>query len=403
MAQAAGVFKQVAYKAETTYGTVPSAASAQALRRVTSDLSLTKQTYQSNEIRTDQQVGDFRHGVRSVDGTIAGELSPKTYADFIAAALRRDFAAVTAITGASITIAGTAPTQTVTRAAGSFLTDGVKVGDVVRLTAGSFTAGNLNNNLLVTGVTALSLTVRTLNGSTITNEGPIATSTVTVVGKKTYAPASSHTNKSFSIEHWFSDVTMSEVFSGCQPTQIGLQLPPTGISSISIGITGKNVTTAGAQFFTSPTAQTTTGVAAAVNGVLMVGGVAMASVTGMSLTIDSPRSGDAVVGSNTIDTRFPGRIQASGQLTVYLENATLRDAFLNETETSVVVVLTADNTNNASFVAFTLPRVKLGGNSKSDGEGGIVQTIPFTALYNTTGGAGVSSEATTIVVQDSDA
>ena len=403
MAQAAGVFKQVAYKAETTYGTVPSAASAQALRRVTSDLSLTKQTYQSNEIRTDQQVGDFRHGVRSVDGTIAGELSPKTYADFIAAALRRDFAAVTAITGASITIAGTAPTQTVTRAAGSFLTDGVKVGDVVRLTAGSFTAGNLNNNLLVTGVTALALTVRTLNGSTITNEGPIATSTVTVVGKKTYAPASSHTNKSFSIEHWFSDVAMSEVFSGCQPTQIGLQLPPTGISSISIGITGKNVTTAGAQFFTSPTAQTTTGVAAAVNGVLMVGGVAMASVTGMSLTIDSPRSGDAVVGSNTIDTRFPGRIQASGQLTVYLENATLRDAFLNETETSVVVVLTADNTNNASFVGFTLPRVKLGGNSKSDGEGGIVQTIPFTALYNTTGGAGVSSEATTIVVQDSDA
>ena len=33
------------------------------------------------------------------------------------------------------------------------------------------------------------------------------------------------------------------------------------------------------------------------------------------------------------------RIKASGQLTVYLENATLRDAFLNETETSVVVVL----------------------------------------------------------------
>jgi Phage tail tube protein len=403
MAQAAGVFKTVAYKAEVTYGTVPVAASAQALRRVTSDLSLTKQTYQSNEIRTDQQVGDFRHGVRSVEGTIAGELSPKTYADFIAAALRRDFAAVSAMASLSITIAGTAPTQTVTRAAGSFLTDGVKIGDVVRLTAGTFTAGNLNNNMLVTAVSASALTVRTLNGSTITNEGPIASATVTVVGKKTYAPASGHTNKSFSIEHWFSDVTLSETFAGCQPTQIGLQLPPTGISTISIGMMGKNLTTAGAQYFTSPTAQTTTGVAAAVNGVLMVGGVAMASVTGMSLTIDSARTGDAVVGSNTIDTRFPGRIAVSGQITAYLESGTLRDAFLNETETSIVVALTTDNTNSASFVGITLPRVKLGGNSKSDGEGGIVQTIPFTALYNTTGGAGISSEATTIVVQDSDA
>ena len=68
MAQAAGVFKQLTYKVESTYGTVPGASAAQALRRVTSDLSLTKQTYQSNEIRTDQQMQDYRHGVRSVEG-----------------------------------------------------------------------------------------------------------------------------------------------------------------------------------------------------------------------------------------------------------------------------------------------------------------------------------------------
>ena len=404
MTQAAGVFKQVAYKAEVTYGTVPTAASVQALRRVTSDLSLTKQTYQSAEIRTDQQVSDFRHGVRSVEGSIAGELSPKTYADFIAAALRKDFVAGVSAASLSITIAGTAPTQTLTRGSGSWLSDGFKVGDVVRLTAGSFVAGNLNKNLLITAIgSATELTVRGLNGAGLTNEGPIASATCAVTGKKTFAPASSHTNKSFSIEHWFSDVTLSEVFSGCQPSQIALQLPATGIATVTIGMVGKDITAAGSQYFTAPTAQTTTGLLTGVNGVLLVGGTAVASVRSLTLTVDSARSGDAVVGSNTIDTRFPGRITCSGQITAYFENATLRDAFLNETATSIVVALTVDNSANASFITIALPRVKLGGSSKSDGESGIEQTIPFTALYNTSGGTGISSEATTISVQDSDA
>ena len=74
-------------------------------------------------------------------GTLNGELSPGTYADFMAAALRRDFAAVSALTGLSITIAGSGPTYTVTRASGSWLTDGFKRGRVVRLTAAPAAAG----------------------------------------------------------------------------------------------------------------------------------------------------------------------------------------------------------------------------------------------------------------------
>ena len=99
MALATGVAKQLSYKAESVWGTVPAAAGAQALRRVTSNLSLKKQTYQSGEIRSDYQVADFRHGVRSVEGSISGELSPGTYEDFMAAAVRKVFASVSAITG----------------------------------------------------------------------------------------------------------------------------------------------------------------------------------------------------------------------------------------------------------------------------------------------------------------
>lgn len=403
MPQASGVFKQVTYKAEVTYGLKPAAASAQALRRVTSDLSLTKDTYQSAEIRTDQQVQDMRHGVRRVAGTLNGELSPGTYKDFIAAALRKDFASVAALTALSVTIAGSGPTWTVTRAAGDFLTGGIKKGDVVRLSVGTLNAANINKNLLVSNVTATVLTVRPLNGVALVAEGPIASTTCTVAGKKTFAPTTGHTNQSFSIEHWFSDVAQSEVHTGCQPSSIDLQLPPTGLATIGIGFVGKDIETATAQYFTSPTAATTTGLTAAVNGLVLINGTAVAVLTGLTLQIQSARSGDPVVGSNSIPTQFPGRITVSGQATAYFEDATLRDAFLNETEMELVVVLASDNTAASKFVGFTMPRCKLGGSSKSDGEGGIVQTIPFTALLPTTGGTGIANELSTIVVQDSDA
>ena len=48
-----------------------------------------------------------------------------------------------------------------------------------------------------------------------------------------------------------------------------------------------------------------------------------------------------------------------------------------------------------------LTLVKVGGASKSDGEGGLVQTLPFMGLYNTAGGAGTTTDQTTLSMQDS--
>lgn len=398
---ASGVFKQLAYKAETTWGTVPTASGAQALRRTSSSLDLSKETYQSAEIRPDLQLADFRHGVRSVTGKVTGDLSPGTHKDFMAAILKRDFAAVTALTGLSITIAGTAPTYTVTRAAGSYLTDGVKIGDVIRLTAGSFNAANLNKNLLIVTLTATVATVIVLNGSTLTAEGPIASATVSVVGKKTYVPTSGHTDKSFSIEHWFSDVAQSEVFTGCKPSACAIALPPTGIATVDWDFMGKDVTTSTSQYFTSPTAATTTGSLAAVNGVVRVGSTTVATITGLTLNIAANFTGEAVVGSNTKPLMSPGRVLVTGQATCYFEDAVFRDAFLNETEISILAAFTSDNSAAADFVSFALPRVKFGGSAKDDGEKGIVQTIPFQALLNSAGGTGTSTERTTLSVQDS--
>ena len=398
MALATGVAKQLAYKAESTWGTVPAAASAQSLRRVSSNLSLKKQTYQSSEIRSDYQVADFRHGVRSVEGSISGELSPGTYKDFMAAAVRKAFASVSAITGVGLTVAASGAYYTITRSAGDYVTGGLKVGDVIRITAGAVNANNLNKNCLIIALTTTIATVYVLNGLTLTAEGPIASCTVTVVGKKTMVPTSSHTDPSFSIEHWFSDVAQSEVFSGCKINTVSVQLPPTGIATAEFGIMGKDVTTSSSQYFTTPTAATTSGVVAAVNGAVIVNGARVANITGLNFTVNGGMTAEPVVGANSYPDIFEGRVTVSGQVTAFFEDNTYFDIFDDETEVAIACAFTTSNAKDADFVAFVFPRVKFGSADKDDGEKGIVQTLSFTALYN---GSGTTSDVTTFAIQDS--
>lgn len=404
MTIATGVARRVTYKVESTWGTIPAAGSAQALRRVKSTIGLKKATYQSGEIRSDYQVADYRHGVRSVGGALTGEISPGTYKDFMAAAVRQAFAAVTAITGASLTIAalGTTPvTYTVTRAAGSWISDGVKLGNVVRLSVGALNAANISKNLFVLAITATVLTVLPLNGVAMVAEGPIATCTITVIGKKTYVPSSGHTDLSYSIEHWHNDVSLSEVYSGCKINQWGVQLPPSGMSTTDFEFLGKDITTAGSQYFTSPTAETTAGILASVNGAVMVAGNLVGLLTGLSFTLKASMSGEPVVGQNTFADITEGRVEVDGQATVLLSDATFRDYFINETEVGIYGAFSTSNSATADFVAFGLPRVKLGAATPDDGEKAIVLTCPFTALRNTSGGAATTSEDTTLAIQDS--
>jgi len=404
MTFATGVNKQLKYKVEGTWGTIPAASGSQSLRRVTSNLVLKKQTYESAEILSSFQRSDFRHGIRSAEGSIHGELSPGTYKDFMAAVVRRAFTTVTAMTALSITIAGSGPTWTVTRSAGSFLTDGVKQGHVVRLTAGAFNAANLNKNLIVISLTATILTVALFPSiASLVAEGPIGSATVTVPGKITYAPSSGHTDLSYSIEHWHQDLALSHVFSGCKTRKWDVGLPPTGIATTSFDFIGKDLTTAGAEYFTSPTAQTTTGVQAAVNGLLIAQSGLTANVTGFSFSLDGNMTTEPIVGSNVYGDIAEGRILVTGQMTAVFQDAVMRDYFLNETEVSAAVALSASSAVGSDFQSFALPRIKFGGADIDDGDKTLIITMPFTGLYNFAGGAGVQTEATTLQLQDSQA
>lgn len=417
MTVASGVEKKVILAPQATKGTVAAAdlATAQYLRRVTSNLNLTKDTYQSNEMRADRQIADFRHGIQSIDGNISGELSPGTYNLLMAAILKKDFVAgVSDVDNSGVAAATTTGANgTFTRddVGGSWLEDGFKVGDVVRFTgfAGGTAGTNNAHNFLITALTATVMTGTMLNGVAVVDDAKGDAITTTVVGKKTWTPISAHTENWFTIEHNFSDVDLSEVFYDLKINSMAIKLPATGIATIDFGLVGLNhnyLASGASPYFTAVLAASTGGVLAAVNGAIYVQGTKIALITGMDFDVAANLSSEPVVGSNVKPDIFDGRVMVKGNMTVFFEDATFRDYFTNETEVSICCAFTASNAANADFLAFTFPRVKVGGAAKDDGEKGIVQTMPFTALFDTsaladTGATATDSLATTMSVQDS--
>jgi hypothetical protein len=244
------------------------------------------------------------------------------------------------------------------------------------------------------------LKVIPVNGVALAAEGPTS-STVTIPGYVTWTPTTAHTNDSYSIEHVYTDITQSEVFTGCRVASMDVNLPSTGMSTCAVAFMGKDVETGTSAYFTTPSAASTKGVVAAVNGLVMVGGLPQGIVTGLSFKYDGGMTTGSVVGSVYTPDVFAGRVKVTGQFTAYFDSVTIRDAFLNETEVNLVAAFATGSSATADFLSFAMPRVKIGGATKSDGEQGLILTCPFTALYNSDGANTNGEENTTLWVQDS--
>lgn len=403
---AQGINKTIAYKKQTALGSVASGSGGQLIRRETATFNQTKDTYENNEIVSHQQSTGATHGIARSAGSINGLLSGSSYSALMGSLLRKDFLATSALTGLSLTIAASGSNYTITRGSGDFLTGGIKIGDVIQITAGSVNANNLNKNLVVVGVTATVLTVNVLNsGATMTAEGPIASCTITVPGKKSWVPTTGHTNDYYTFEEWYSDLTRSHVYPDMQIGMADVSVPATGNVTSSFSLVGLGAKTeAGTQSLTSPTAATATNVMSSVAGAVYVGGVRYSNITSLSIKIDGQvNPGEAVVGSNTVGDVYRGRIKVSGSFSYVYDADTLGANFLDESATSLIAVLADARTAAANTVAFVLPRVKFFSNDADDGEKQIVRTINFTAEINGSGGASLASHQTIVSIQDSQA
>jgi hypothetical protein len=413
MPLAEGVSTRIAYKFYTDPKIVPGvpaistadpgSTGGQILRRVASTLAFTKDTYQSNEIRSDYQIADFRHGVRRVAGNVSGELSPLTYMDMFEASFRSNWTdPVTSSNTVLTSMTADHTASTLTFGGGDPVVAGLKPGMGIKFTGLTATANN-GTTFVITGFSGTSnRTVAVLPAPT--TAASESTFTLSSTGSSLIIPSTGFVRRKVAVEKYSSDVDIALLYTECRVGGFNLQMPATGMSTIEFNFTGRDMEiyeTAAAPFFTAPAAPSSTHLLAAVNGLLRISGQTVAVITAMNIQNAITLTGDPVVGSNLVPEIFAGRNVITGQMTAFFQDAVLLNDFKNETEIDALAYLTTASTPGAPAMSFYLPRIKLGGaDVATTGEQGQMITIPYQALKYEGAAAGVPQ--TTMQIWDSE-
>lgn len=400
---AQGLYKQTTFGKQTGLGVPKVGAGGQILRRQTSIFSATRDTTNNTEIVSHRQDTGITYGQKKTGGKITGELSAGTYSQLMAGALMANFAAVTPlVAGVDVTSAATTPM--ITDASAGLLAGGMKIGMVVRFTGFTTTAvANNSKNFWITALTASTMDGVFLDGSAMVAKVESGSVTITPVGKQCVAPITGHTNDFFTFEEWYSDKSRSEVFADCKVNQVNPSLPAAGASTCAFDIIGVGSRVlAATQSFTTPAAETSTGISQALHGAIYVNGAVVNHVTSASLTIDRGITPvGASIGSSVSPDLNQGRLKVTGTFTAMFDDAVLSALYDAETAVSLALVTAVDGTAASDFIAFTMGRIKLTGDAPDDGEKVISRTYPFTAEINMLGGAALAHDQTIITVQDS--
>ena len=227
--------------------------------------------------------------------------------------------------------------------------------------------------------------------------------TIAEYGKRCLVPLTGHLKTYLQVEEWYGDLTDSDLFNDVIVAGIDFDLPATGNATFGSSYVGLARVLSGTQVMAAPTAETTTGIMAAVNGRLYVQGVTT-PITGLKISIKNGAADTgAEIGSNSAGDVAKGMIEVEGSFTAMLRDQTLSALYDAETAVSICAVLTADETATSDFMAFTLGKVRITSDSPDDGVA-IMRTYNFTAGLNPAGtlvGTDKAWDNTIITVQDS--
>jgi hypothetical protein len=295
---------------EATYGVTPTTPVFDIIRHTGTTLGLSKEALQSEEIRDDRQIADFRHGARQVGGDINIELSYGSFDKIFEALLGGTWAVDTPSAGIDQLKAGT-------------------------------------------------------------------------------------TRRSFTVERYFGDIQSGDKpyhrFTGVEFNTLQLQINANAMITGTVGVVGKDMTTATAIIAGATyNPATTTSPLDSFTGTLNEDGTPIAVITEIQLNLDNGLDPRFVVGSKTTLRPSVGRSNVSGQVTAYFENSLLLDKFINETESDIEFTL-PDGAGN--LYTFKLPRIKYnGGQPDVQGEGPITLSMPFQALLDSSTGTNIIIE-----------
>ncbi len=189
------------------------------------------------------------------------------------------------------------------------------------------------------------------------------------------------TRRSFTFERNFADITQYIRYTGCEVNSLEISVAPNQMVTVGVGVVGKDM--ALAQTIISGATYTAVGTTEpfdSFTGTITEGGVAIGIVTELKLSLDNGIEPQFAIGSKTTRRPSIGRSKLSGSMTVYFEDETLLEKFLDETESSIEFALVDLDGNTLTF---ELPLTQYNsGQPDVSGEGSVTIGVDFQALYS---------------------
>ena len=193
-----------------------------------------------------------------------------------------------------------------------------------------------------------------------------------------------NTLKTFTVERRFTGLSLYEVYKGVTVNTAEIRITPEEIVGGTFNLLGmSDGTPSGTSLDAAPDAVTTTSPFDSFNGSISEGGGAIATVTGVTLNLNLNRQLSPVLMSKYSPDVFDGVSMLTGTMSAFFESHALLTKFRAETVSTLSIVL--NDPDGVNTMTLLLPRIKYTGNNKDpQGTGGVIQEMPFEALYDST-------------------
>lgn len=195
---------------------------------------------------------------------------------------------------------------------------------------------------------------------------------------------------SFTIEHSQLDISEYFQYSGMIVDKLQLKLATNGIVTAKFTFMGKDSPTVTATSIDTVSGTGANGfyTAAATTipfvhngGTFKEGGSAFGAFMSLDLTLENKNTANFSLGGSTVRDFTANFFEVSGTATVFLEDASTYNKFINSTETSLEFTLT-NGTNSHDYL---IPNVRYHGAPKTvAGNGPVTMAMPFVGFYDAT-------------------
>ena len=356
------------------------------VRRTSGVPAVTREALESGELDGTAERKDVRLGNFAVNAEFAVEMIAGAHDDLLAAALQSSWVAGSTVAGLTVTVNAVA--KTITRAAGSFITDGVTVGSLIRF------PGLTGYNAQPQQVTAVTATVVTLgaaraastllgvdglvNATSVSTSLVIGDSLKVGVAPKKLALLTVYNDLETGVPHY-------DVAIDCEVTAYSYTVGVNSIATGSFTVIGKHFSDdttlpGGSTFAADSTQQPFSGI----EGNLSVGAGLVGFVSSLDMSIDRNATANYELGSKYLSHVSYGILSntLTANTSLYLSNP-LKAAFFNETYLDCAVRMV----DGAKGMMFRFPRVKVTSAPPQVQEGDITIAAEMTAVRDSAVGS----------------